>query len=206
MAEGLDFGAPVESATVEIVSPAIATGLSLGALALFAGTSLLAGWFFTRRALRVERVLPRLGSLPAPLPVVAGFVALSMLAVQGFAVADVYVQTQIVQPSALAYFQSLSTARLLGMSHAHLFGFFLMYGLLAAMSAFTRMPVRLRSWLAPVPLLGGFFDVISWWGLKFVGPQFDWLAMATGSASATVTLILVASVVRESFGPLGEKS
>jgi hypothetical protein len=204
--EGLDFGTPVASATVEIVSPALASALTAGAIALFVALTGLSGWYFARRAggSSFERKA-RLARLPAPLPLVILMFVLGMLAVQGFAVCDVYVQTKVVQPSAHEYFQALSAARLFGMSHAHLFGFVFMYGVLAALTAFTRLPARAACYLAAVPLWGGLFDVVSWWGLKYVGPQFDWLAMATGSASATVTLILVATVVRDVLAPISEK-
>ena len=203
--EGLDFGTPVESATVEMVSPVLATGLTVAAIVLFVALAALTGWFFARRC-RPAAALPRLATLPAPLPLVILLLVIGMLVVQGFAVADVYVQTKVVQPSAHDYFQAISSARLLGMSHAHVFGFFFMYGSLAALGAASRLSPQAKCYLAALPLWGGLFDVVSWWGLKFIGPQFDWLAMATGSASATVTLIFVASVVRDVLGPLPEKS
>jgi hypothetical protein len=206
-AEGLDFGTPVESATVKVVSPALAGGLAAGAVILFVLTAALTGWFFARRCRPwAGRASFRLATLPAPLPLVVLMLVIGMMVVQGFAVADVYVQTQVVQPSAHEYFQTLSTARLFGMSHAHVFGFFMMYGTLAALAAGTRLPAQVTCFLAAVPLWGGLFDVLSWWGFKFIGPQFEWLAMTTGSASATVSLIFVAAVVRDVLAPIPEKS
>jgi hypothetical protein len=107
------------------------------------------------------------------------------------------VQTRIVQPSAHDYFQYLSWARLMGMSHAHLFGFMVLYGLLAVLFALSSAPERVKHLLIPIVLWAGIFDVLSWYGVKGLSGRFEWLAMVTGSSNGLASVAIVFFILKD---------
>src|SRR5688572_2853433 len=131
----LDFSNAPVSAAVDVPDSGLATVLVLLAIAALAGlTALSAGLM-----LRVSSPgrWPRLASMPASGKVVLSGVFLALLVAQAAAAAGVFVHTRVVHGSAEEYFQYISLPRLIGTTHAHLFGYAVMYGLIGAILSFT---------------------------------------------------------------------
>ena len=93
-----------------------------------------------------------------------------------FAAASVYYNTTVSNPNTDSYFQNIGVGRLFSLSHAHLFAHAAMYFMVATLVQFTNRG-RLFTLCAPIiALWAGVFDVVSWWGLKKVSPNFEILS------------------------------
>ncbi len=144
-----------------------------------------------------------------PSRLVALLVYLNLLLVQGGGAATAFFRTSVVNSTAEEYFGLLSTARLMGISHAHLFGFTMMTGVMALLVAGCDVSARLRSLIISVLLSAGLIDVVSWWGIREVSGRFEAVAMLSGAASAIAglvggVLVIRAILVRDRLSP--EKS
>lgn len=192
----LDLDAVEATSAASVLPASIATVLALLLIGLFLlAVHLSAAW--AGRGGGAE--LPRLSGLPRPARLVIAMTTLTLMATQALAVAAAYTQTQVVHESTWAYFQYLSTAKLLGTSHAHLFGYALLYGLLATFGLLTEAPARLRCVLAAAMLWAGPFDVLSWWAIRLGAPAFHYLTMATGAVAGTASLVAAFLVLRDAL-------
>jgi hypothetical protein len=173
------------------------TVLVLGAIGLYLALVAVSVWYASADSRRGHRLPFSLETLPAAVKLVCLGICASSLLVQGLAAADMYMQTRVVQPSAYDYFQYLSWARLLGMSHAHLFGFMVLYGSLALLFGLSSAPERVKHLLIPIVLWAGIFDVLSWYGMKGLSGRFEWLAMVTGSSNALASMAIIFFILKD---------
>ena len=197
MNDQLDFGGAVVASSQKVHAQGSVTLLVLGAIAAYLALVVLTMWYAAVQARPRHRLPFSLATLPASLKLVCLGVCASSLAVQGLAAADMYMQTRVVQPSAYDYFQYLSWARLLGMSHAHLFGFMVLYGAIALLFGLSSAPERVKHLLIPIVLWAGLFDVLSWYGMKALSGRFEWLAMVTGSSNALASVAIVFFILKD---------
>jgi hypothetical protein len=197
MNDQLDFGGAVVASSQKVHSEAMVTVLVLAAVAAYLGTVAATMWYAAVEG-RKRHALPfSLPTLPAPAKLVCLGICASSLLVQGLAAADMYLQTRVVQPSAYDYFQYMSWARLLGTSHAHLFGFMMLYGTLALLFGLSTAPEKVKHLLIPIVLWAGVFDVLAWYGMKGLSARFEWLAMVTGSSNGLASMAIVAFIVKD---------
>lgn len=197
MNDQLDFGGAVVASSQKVHSEGMVTALVLGAIALYLGTVALTMWYATAQGKKGHQFPFTLRTLPAAAQLVAlGFCACSLL-IQGLAATDMYIQTRVVQPSAYDYFQYMSWARLLGTSHAHLFGFMVLYGSLALLFGLSSAPEKVKHLLIPIVLWAGVFDVLSWYGMKGLSGRFEWLAMVTGSSNGLASMAIVFFILKD---------
>ncbi|HEX3776606.1 MAG TPA: thrombospondin type 3 repeat-containing protein [Polyangiaceae bacterium] len=204
---GLDLAAAPTTSRVSTVSSPLFSLAALAAIAALVGAIFAsARWVMRSSASEAEaaRRMPTLASLEAPYRLLVALTLVSLLLVQGVAASDAYVQTRVVHASAAEYFGYLSWPRLLGTSHAHLFGYAVTYGLLGLFVAMSRAPKLLRALLIATPLWCGIFDVLSWSGIKAFSPAFEWLTIATGIGSSSASLVGAYFVSRDVFGKGGE--
>jgi hypothetical protein len=193
----LDFGGAVVASSQKVHSQGMVTALVLGAIAAYLGVVALNVWYAAAAARKGHKLSLRLAELPATLKLICLGVCASSLLAQGFGAASAYVQTRVVQPSAHDYFQYLSWARLVGMSHSHLFGFMVLYGVLALMFAISSAPERVKHLLVSIVMWAGIFDVLSWYGLKGLSGRFEWLAMVTGSSNGIASMAIVFFILKD---------
>ena len=95
--------------------------------------------------------------------------------------------------SAEQYFANMSNGKLIAFTHAHLFGFttsFLIIGLPFSL----QFPAsRWYQAVMPLGLTAALVDVVSWWGIKYLSINFEWVSMICGILfSATYMFMLVA--------------
>lgn len=141
-----------------------------------------------------------LRNLRPSLKVLCAMLFVSVLLVQALALTDVYRQTQVANSSMWSYFDHMSWEKLLGTSHAHIFGFGVMYGFIGFLFALTATKEKVKCLLIAAILWGGIFDVMSWWGVKVVGGSFEFVSITTGVITAMSTLAVFTLVARSILG------
>ncbi len=132
---------------------------------------------------------PKLAELPPALRCVALMAFISICLVQVLGATNAYVHTRVVNDSLTSYFQYLSWAKLIGISHSHIFGFFVIYSVLGLLLACSDAPEQLKCYLVSFALWAGIFDVGSWWLIKEYSAVFEYVSMAAASASGIATLL-----------------
>jgi hypothetical protein len=196
MEDSLDLSGVQPSGVVEIYPSGPMTALVIGSIVLLVSVIALS----VRVALGrppAARPFVRLSELPGSLQLLAALSLLAILIVQAIAAADVVVQTRVSHESVAEYFQYITWARLLGTSHAHIFGYLVLYGLVALLAAMTAATERLKAFIVATVSWCGLFDVVSWWGMKGLTPRFEWLAMFTGIGTSSASLCALWLVTRE---------
>ncbi|MCP4446524.1 MAG: hypothetical protein GY811_14435 [Myxococcales bacterium] len=143
--------------------------------------------------------LPKLHTLPSSAKLLAGLVFMSLLCVHIVAAITIVYQTSEVHSSVMEYFEYMSYARLLGLSHSHIFGFAMMYSAIGLLVCMTDRSEFVKCGLIATILWCGIFDVASWWGMKHLSESFHLLSYMSGGASgiaSTVAIIIVALGLR----------
>ncbi len=82
--------------------------------------------------------------------------------------------------SAEEYFAAMSLGKLIAFTHAHLFGFttsFLVIGVPFSLQFNHLWPYQ---WIFPLGLAAALVDVMSWWGIKYLSPNFEVISMLCG--------------------------
>jgi hypothetical protein len=195
---GLDFSSVQATSSKEIYSPTLMGGLALAAIAALLGLIALSANIALRSGGSHDGT--RVRDLAASSKLLVALTLVGLLVVQAFGAADAYVQTHSVHESTLEYFQSLSRTRLCGMSHAHIFGYTLCYGFFAWVFLGTSVAERTRCLVVAALLWSGLFDVLSWWGIKEFSGRFEWLSATTGAMTASLSLYIAVTVLREMYG------
>jgi hypothetical protein len=96
-----------------------------------------------------------------------------------FGASEIWYQLRL-HGSAESYFEQMSLGKLIAFTHAHLFGFttsFFIIGIPFSLQFSHLWPYQ---WIFPVGLAASLTDVISWWGIKYGAPSFEWVSMFCG--------------------------
>tara|TARA_B100002019_G_scaffold211142_1_gene183904 strand:- start:525 stop:1274 length:750 start_codon:yes stop_codon:yes gene_type:complete len=98
--------------------------------------------------------------------------------------------------SAEAYFANMSQGKLIAFTHAHLFGFttsFLVIGIPFSMQ-FNHLWIY--QWVFPIGLAAALTDVMSWWGIKYVSPNFEVISIVCGILFSLSYLYMLIGLLR----------
>lgn len=114
-----------------------------------------------------------------------------------FSAGSVFYNTKIVNTSTETYFEAMGVGRLLSLSHAHLFAHAAMYFLLAVLVQFTSRGQAFRVWAPLLAMWAGIFDVVAWWGLKKISPNFEILSAASGALFSVGFLMMAFAILAE---------
>jgi len=112
-----------------------------------------------------------------------------------FGASEIWYQLQL-HGSAEAYFAQMSLGKLIAFTHAHLFGFttsFFIIGIPFSMQ-FNHIPAY--QWIFPLGLSASVTDVISWWGIKYLSPNFEWVSMFCGLLFSASYLWMLIGLLR----------
>lgn len=112
-----------------------------------------------------------------------------------FGASEIWYQLQL-HGSAEAYFAQMSLGKLIAFTHAHLFGFttcFFIIGIPFSMQ-FNHIPAY--QWIFPLGLSASVTDVISWWGIKYLSPNFEWVSMFCGLLFSVSYLWMLIGLLR----------
>jgi hypothetical protein len=82
--------------------------------------------------------------------------------------------------SADAYFAQMSLGKLIAFTHAHLFGFTTSFFIIGIPFSMQFNHLWQYQWIFPIGLAASLTDVMSWWGIKFGAPSFEWVSMFCG--------------------------
>lgn len=85
-----------------------------------------------------------------------------------------------VHGSAEAYFAQMSLGKLIAFTHAHLFGFTTSFFIVGIPFSMQFNHIQSYQWVFPVGLSAALTDVVSWWGIKFLAPDFEYVSMFCG--------------------------
>lgn len=112
-----------------------------------------------------------------------------------FGASEIAYQLEIYGSGA-AYFDQMSLGKLIAFTHAHLFGFitsFLIIGIPFSMQ-FNHIPAY--QWMLPMGLAAAFVDIISWWGIKYLHPNFEYVSMFCGIMFTVTYMFMLIGLLR----------
>ena len=193
--------APVTDAAVVQLAPEpsawLTVGGPIGLIALFILICLLLRWFIPYRD-------PRMTFSLEDLPVAAqrgiGLATVLFGIAFFFGLAEVQYQLEL-NGSTEAYFANMSRGKLIAFTHAHLFGFTTAFFIIGIPFSMHFNRVKLYQWVFPAGLAAALTDIISWWGIKYVSPNFDYVTMFCGAVYGAAYLWMLIGVIRIMFFP-----
>ena len=112
-----------------------------------------------------------------------------------FGASEIWYQLRL-HGSAEAYFAQMSLGKLIAFTHAHLFGFttsFFIIGIPFSLQFNHLWPYQ---WVFPIGLSASFTDVASWWGIKFLSPNFEWVSIFCGVLFSLSYLYMLVGLLR----------
>ena len=95
------------------------------------------------------------------------------------------------------HFQYKDLIYLLRMSHQHAFGHGIIYALLGAVFLLSSWPEKLKAAIILTPFLGALLDLSSWWMLKYLAGDYEWLSIAGGIISSLGFAIMTLRILYE---------
>lgn len=117
-----------------------------------------------------------------------------------FGAAEIWYQLRI-HGSSEAYFAQMSLGKLIAFTHAHLFGFTTSFFIVGIPFSMQFNHLKVYQWVFPVGLAASLTDVISWWGIKFVSPNFEWISMFCGVVFSVSYLWMLIGLLRTLLFP-----
>lgn len=112
-----------------------------------------------------------------------------------FGASEIWYQLKI-HGTAEAYFAQMSLGKLIAFTHAHLFGFttsFFIIGIPFSMQFNHLWPYQ---WVFPIGLAASLTDVMSWWGIKYISINFEWVSMFCGILFSVTYLYMLVGLLR----------
>ncbi len=197
-AEEFDFFSDepvVSEEVVEVPPPAsrwVTIGGPLALVGIFFTLLLFFWWMVPFQAHTADINLHRL-----PTGVKRGIAMASVLFGIAFAfgASEIWYQLRL-HGSAEAYFAQMSLGKLIAFTHAHLFGFttsFFIIGIPFSMQFNHLWPYQ---WVFPIGLSASLTDVMSWWGIKFLAPEFELVSMFCGVLFSLSYLYMLVGLLR----------
>ncbi|MGQ0586845.1 MAG: hypothetical protein ACT4PK_06550 [Gammaproteobacteria bacterium] len=96
-----------------------------------------------------------------------------------FGASEIWYQLRL-HGTAEAYFEQMSLGKLIAFTHAHLFGFTTSFFIIGIPFSLQFSHLWQYQWIFPIGLAASLTDVISWWGIKYGAPSFEWVSMFCG--------------------------
>jgi hypothetical protein len=96
-----------------------------------------------------------------------------------FGASEIWYQLRL-HGSAEAYFEQMSLGKLIAFTHAHLFGFTTSFFIIGIPFSLQFSHLWQYQWIFPIGLAASLTDVVSWWGIKYGAPSFEWVSMFCG--------------------------
>lgn len=196
--DNFDFfsDAPVESAEVVELPPETSPWISIGGpLALFAFffAVLAINWWtvpFATHSIDINlRELPPAAKRGIALAVTMFGIAFC------FGASEIWYQLRL-HGTAEAYFAQMSLGKLIAFTHAHLFGFTTSFFIIGIPFSMQFNHIQSYQWVFPAGLAASLTDVASWWGIKFLSPNFEWVSMFCGIVFSLSYLWMLIGLLR----------
>lgn len=117
-----------------------------------------------------------------------------------FGAAEIWYQLRL-HGSAEAYFAQMSLGKLIAFTHAHLFGFTTSFFIVGIPFSIQFNHLKSYQWVFPVGLAASLTDVLSWWGIKYLSPNFEWVSMFCGIVFSVSYLWMLIGLLRTLLFP-----
>ena len=188
--------APVQSAEVVELPPEPSRWITLGAplaLVAFFFLIIIFNWWtvpFTTHSFDINlRDFPPAAKRGIAFAVVIFGIAFC------FGASEIWYQLRL-HGSAEAYFAQMSLGKLIAFTHAHLFGFTTSFFIIGIPFSMQFNQLRLYQWIFPAGLAASLTDVMSWWGIKYLTPNFEWVSMFCGIVFSVSYLWMLIGLLR----------
>lgn len=112
-----------------------------------------------------------------------------------FGASQIWYQLQFFESSA-AYIASMSTGKLIVMTHAHLFGFTTAFFIVGIPFSMQFNHIRFYQWIFPIGLAASLIDVMSWWGIKYISHSFEVVSMVCALLFSGSYLFMLIGLLR----------
>lgn len=99
------------------------------------------------------------------------------------------------------YFAQMGEGKLMAFTHAHLFGFTTSFFIVGIPFSLHFNRLRVYQWIFPVGLIASLTDIISWWGMKYVSENFQYITWACGLIFSVCFMWMLIGLVRVLFFP-----
>lgn len=101
-----------------------------------------------------------------------------------------------IHGSAEEYFANMSLGKLIAFSHGHLFGFTTSFLIIGIPFSLQFAHMRYYQIIMPVGLGAALIDVMSWWGIKYVHINFEFVSMVCGILFSLSYLYMLIALIR----------
>ncbi len=112
-----------------------------------------------------------------------------------FGASEIWYQMQFYGSSD-AFFAQMSLGKLIVMTHAHLFGFTTAFFIVGIPFSMQFNNLYIYQWVLPVGLSASFIDVLSWWGIKYLSPNYEYVSMLCGILFSVSYLWMLIGLLR----------
>jgi hypothetical protein len=112
-----------------------------------------------------------------------------------FGASEIWYQLQL-NGSTEAFFAQMSLGKLIVMTHAHLFGFTTSFFIIGIPFSLQFHHLKTYQWVFPVGLAASLTDVMSWWGIKYVDANFEYVSMFCGVIFSVSYMWMVIGLLR----------
>jgi hypothetical protein len=112
-----------------------------------------------------------------------------------FGASEIWYQMQFYGSSD-AFFAQMGLGKLIVMTHAHLFGFTTAFFIVGIPFSMQFNNLYVYQWVLPVGLSASFIDVLSWWGIKYLSPNFEYVSMLCGILFSVSYLWMLIGLLR----------
>ncbi|MEO6699523.1 MAG: hypothetical protein ABIR53_07300 [Paraperlucidibaca sp.] len=193
--------APIHDAAIVQLPPEPSAWLSIGGpialILFFFAICFLLRWFIPYKD-------PKLSFSLRDLPVAAqrgiGLSTILFGLAFFFGLAQVHYQIGL-HGSTDAYFANMSQGKLIAFTHAHLFGFTTAIFIIGIPFSMHFNRLNWYQWVFPAALAAALTDIVSWWGIKYISPNFDYVTMACGAVYGGAYLWMLIGMIRVIFFP-----
>jgi hypothetical protein len=196
--EAFDFFSeePVQSADIVELPPPKSKWITVGGpLALIAFFFLLIGFFWWMVPFQAHTLDINLHQLPTGVKRGIAMATVLFGIAFAFGASEIWYQLRL-HGSGEAYFAQMSLGKLIAFTHAHLFGFttcFFIIGIPFSLQFNHLWPYQ---WVFPIGLSASLTDVMSWWGIKYLSPSFEWVSVFCGILFSLSYLYMLVGLLR----------
>lgn len=118
----------------------------------------------------------------------------------GFGAFRAYLEVQ-ANGSSAGYFENMHLEKLVAFTHAHLFGFTTSFLIIGIPFTLNFAHLRYYQWLLPIGLTASAIDVASWWGIKYISPNFEWASIFCATLFTFSYVFMLVGLLRVSLFP-----
>jgi hypothetical protein len=188
--------APVASTDIVELPPPQSRWISVGGpLALIAFFFFLIGFFWWMVPFQAHTLDINLHRLPTGVKRGIAMATVLFGIAFAFGASEIWYQLRLHGTSE-AYFAQMSLGKLIAFTHAHLFGFttsFFIIGIPFSLQFNHLWPYQ---WVFPIGLSASLTDVMSWWGIKYLSLNFEWVSVFCGILFSLSYLYMLVGLLR----------